>query len=375
MTTTERLKFEISARDGEARRGHLHTRHGLVDTPAFMPVATQASVKALAPVEVEATGARMVIMNTYHLWQRPGADAVHRFGGLHTLSRWGHAIVTDSGGFQAFSLASLCKLTEEGFAFCSHIDGSRRLLSPEESMRVQACLGSDIAMQLDVCPPAGAGELELVAAVERTTRWAERCVAAKDPAQALFGIIQGGTNVQLRLKHAAELARFPFDGLALGGFSVGEANALMHQTLAEVAPAVDPARPRYLMGVGTPNDLVRAVRSGIDIFDCVMPTRNARNGQAFVGSGRVVIKHSKYKDDPQPIEPGCPCFTCANGFSRGYLRHLFMAKEILCHRLLSIHNLHFYGALMRQMRERIEAGSFSEFAQRWLENNERAPSE
>ncbi|HMA92484.1 MAG TPA: tRNA guanosine(34) transglycosylase Tgt, partial [Polyangiaceae bacterium] len=204
------------------------------------------------------------------------------------------------------------------------------------------------------------------AAVERTTRWAERCLAAKDPEQALFGIVQGGTDVQLRLKHAAELARLPFDGLALGGFSVGEANESMHEALAEIVPAVDPARPRYLMGVGTPNDLVRAVRSGIDMFDCVMPTRNARNGQAFVRSGRVVIKHSKYKEDPLPVEPGCSCFTCASGFSRSYLRHLFMAREILCHRLLSIHNLHFYGALMREMRDRIDSGSFSDFAKQWL---------
>ena len=213
--TGERLEFEVFARDGEARRGRLRSRHGLVETPAFMPVGTQGSVKALSPNEVEATAARMVIMNTYHLWQRPGPDIVHKLGGLHAFSRYPHTIVTDSGGFQAFSLARLCKLTEDGFAFSSHLDGARRLLSPEESMSVQARLGADIAMQLDVCPPGGCDLVQLTAAVERTTRWAERCLIARDPAQALFGIVQGGTNVALRLRHAAELARMPFDGLAL----------------------------------------------------------------------------------------------------------------------------------------------------------------
>jgi queuine tRNA-ribosyltransferase len=362
----DRLKFEVLARDGEARRGRLYTRHGLVETPAFMPVATRASVKALAPSEVEATGARVVIMNTYHLWQRPGCDVVRLLGGLHGFSRWRHTIVTDSGGFQAFSLAALCKLTEGGFAFSSHLDGRRQLLSPEESMRVQASLGADIAMQLDVCPPANSDSLQLTSAVDRTTRWAERCLSARDPSQALFGIIQGGTDVGLRLRHAAELGRMEFDGLALGGFSVGESNATMHRTLADVVPAVDAGRPRYLMGVGTPSDLIRAVGCGVDMFDCVMPTRNARNGQAFVKQGRIVVKQARYKEDPLPIDPDCRCYTCAGAFSRAYLRHLFMAKEILCHRLLSIHNLYFYGELMRQMGEAIERGTFADLARERL---------
>lgn len=366
--TTDRLRFEVLARRGAARRGRLHTRHGMIETPAFMPVATQASVKALAPNEVEATGARMVIMNTYHLWLRPGPEVVRQLGGLHGISRWPHAIVTDSGGFQAFSLAKLCKVTEEGFAFASHLDGSRRLLTPEESMRVQGSLGSDIAMQLDVCPPAGTDRDALVAAIERTTRWGERCLASREPNQALFGIVQGGTHLDLRLRHAEELARLPFDGLALGGFSVGEANAAMHATLSELAPVVDPMRPRYLMGVGTPADLVRAVRSGVDMFDCVMPTRNARNGQAFVRGGRIVIKQAKYRDDPGPIEEGCHCFACRGGFSRAYLRHLYMAKEILCHRLISIHNLHFYGELMQQLRVSIEAGTLDTVVDQHLES-------
>jgi queuine tRNA-ribosyltransferase len=308
----------------------------------------------------------MVIMNTYHLWLRPGPDIVNGQGRLHGFSCWPHAIVTDSGGFQAFSLAKLCRLTEEGFAFASHLDGSKRLLSPEESMRVQGLLGSDIAMQLDVCPPGGSPRAALLAAIERTTRWAERCLRAKATEQALFGIIQGGTDVELRLQHAAELARLPFDGLALGGFSVGEPIEQMHRALAEVVPAVDSVRPRYLMGVGTPSDLVRAIATGIDIFDCVMPTRNARNGQAFVTNGKVTIKQARYQNDPLPLEPGCRCATCTGGYSRAYLRHLFMAKEILCHRLLSIHNLHFYGELTRQAREAIEAGCYAEFSQRRL---------
>jgi queuine tRNA-ribosyltransferase len=331
-----------------------------------MPVGTQATVKALSPQEVEQSGARMVIMNTYHLWLRPGPEIVFGRGHLHGFSRWPHVIVTDSGGFQAFSLAKLCKVSEDGFAFASHLDGSRRVLSPEESMRVQGLLGSDIAMQLDICPPGGSERAALVAAVERTTRWAERCLRAKAPEQALFGIIQGGTDIELRLRHAEELARLPFDGLALGGFSVGESNESMHRTLAEVAPAVDATRPRYLMGVGTPSDLLKAMRVGIDVFDCVMPTRNARNGQAFVSTGKVVIKHSRYREDDAPIDASCSCATCAGGYSRAYLRHLFMAKEILCHRLLSIHNLHFYGELMRQAREAIELGRFADYAARRL---------
>lgn len=365
--TERNVQFEVSCRSGHARRGELATRHGIVQTPVFMPVATQASVKSLSPAEVAETGARMVIMNTYHLWLRPGPDVVDRQGKLHQFSRWPNAIVTDSGGFQAFSLAKLCKLSEEGFAFASHIDGSRHLLSPEESMRVQGLLGSDIAMQLDVCPPGGADERTLVAALERTTRWAERCFRAKAQTQALFGIIQGGTNVALRLRHAEELGRLPFDGLALGGFSVGEPNRAMHETLREVVPAVDPHRPRYLMGVGTPEDLLKAIGTGVDVFDCVMPTRNARNGQAFVHRGRLSIKQARYRDDPLPLEPGCTCSTCAGGYSRAYLRHLYVAKELLCHRLLSVHNLHFYGELMRGAREAIEDNQYADYSARRLE--------
>jgi queuine tRNA-ribosyltransferase len=356
------IRFEIAKTDGAARAGVLCTRHGDVPTPAFMPVGTQATVKSLAPAEVAETGARMTIMNTYHLWLRPGPEVVAAHGGLHEFSRWPHAIATDSGGFQAFSLAERVKLGEDGFEFSSHLDGSRRVLSPEESMRVQGLLGSDIAMQLDVCPPGGAPRDDIVAAIARTTRWAERCLAARAPSQALFGIVQGGTDVELRLGHAAELEKLPLDGIALGGFSVGEPIDKMHETLARVVPRVDPTRPRYLMGVGTPTDLILAIGVGVDVFDCVLPTRNARNGQAFVPTGKLVIKNARFKDDTRPIDESCECPVCRGGYSRAYLRHLYMAGEILAHRLLTQHNLWFYGRLVAEARQAIEAARFSDWA-------------
>ena len=360
------ISFRVLARSGNARLGELVTRHGVLQTPLFMPVGTQATVKALTPDEIENTGARMVIMNTYHLWLRPGPEIVHAMGGLHGFSRWRHAIATDSGGFQAFSLASLGKITEDGFAFQSHLDGSKRLLSPEESMRIQGLLGSDIAMQLDVCANANSSYEELALAMERTTRWAERCLASRDRQQALFGIIQGGTSWDLRSRHAAELERLPFDGLALGGFSVGEPQDVMEQLLEKLVPRIDQTRPRYLMGVGTPANIVHAIAQGIDMFDCVMPTRNARNGQAFTDSGRLVIKQSRFKDDSRPIEESCDCPTCASRFSRAYLRHLYMSREILSHRLLSIHNLHYYGRVIKRAREEIARGAFDTWASEQL---------
>ena len=354
--------FKLEASSGHARAGVLTTAHGDITTPAFMPVGTQAGVKALDPAEVAATGARMLITNTYHLWLRPGAEVIADLGGLHEFMRWPHAIVTDSGGFQAFSLAQRTKLSEDGFAFASHLDGTRKLLSPEESMRVQGLLGSDIAMQLDVCPPAGTSRLELVRAVERTTRWAERCLKKKNPNQLLFGIIQGGTDVELRLEHAEELAALPLDGLALGGFSVGEPPADMHRAVRQIAPQMDAGRIRYLMGVGTIHDLVVAISSGVDLFDCVMPTRNARNGHVFTSEGRIVIKNSCYRDDPRVLDPACDCVACAGGFSRAYLRHLFQAREILAHRLMSAHNLRVYARLMADARQAILQDRLKEWA-------------
>jgi queuine tRNA-ribosyltransferase len=355
------ISFHVEATSGQARAGQLQTPHGTVQTPAFMPVATQASVKSLTPDEVSAAGTRLLIMNTYHLWVRPGAETVAALGGLHQFCRWPHAIFTDSGGFQAFSLADRVKVDEEGFEFSSHLDGRRLRLSPEESMRVQGLLGSDVAMQLDVCPPAGSPGSALIEAVERTTRWGRRCLAARAPGQAVFGIVQGGLDLSLRRRHARELGELEFDGLAFGGFSVGEPPEHMHAALVEVAAALDPARPRYLMGVGTLRDLVLAIDVGIDLFDCVIPTRNARNGQAFTASGKLVIRNACYKEDPRPLDPDCDCPTCRGKYSRAYLRHAYMAREIIALRLLTLHNVHVYARLVREAREAIVRNDYATF--------------
>ena len=356
------IDFKVTARSGQARAGSLATSHGEVLTPAFMPVGTQATVKALSPDELARSGTRLLIANTYHLALRPGAEVVAELGGLHEFMRWPFAIATDSGGYQAFSLASRTVVDEAGFEFSSHLDGSRHLLSPEESMRIQSLLGADIVMQLDICPPAGASRAELELAVARTTRWAKRCLESRDPRQALFGIVQGGLDIELRRSHAAELGALPFDGLALGGFSVGEPPEQMHTALESVVPALDESRPKYLMGVGMPADVIAAVRCGVDLFDCVLPTRNARNGQIFVASGRLNIRNAVYRTDRRPLEDGCSCPTCAEGFSRAYLRHLFIAGEILAHRLLTAHNVCYYQSLLRRAREAILQGSYEYWA-------------
>jgi queuine tRNA-ribosyltransferase len=357
------IRFRVEKTSGAARAGVIETEHGIVPTPTFMPVGTQATVKGLDADELERTGAKMLIMNTYHLLLRPGPEVIAEHGGLHGFSRIALAIATDSGGFQAFSLSPRVRLSEDGFEFSSHLDGERFLLSPEEAMRVQGLLGSDIAMQLDVCPPAGAPRGEVEAAVARTTRWAERCLVAKKPGQALFGIIQGGTDIDLRHEHAETLARLPLDGMALGGLSVGEPNADMHRTLSAVVPQLDPLRPRYVMGVGTPLDLVKAIGSGVDLFDCVLPTRNARNGMAFVSSGRVVVKNSEHKTSRAPLEDGCPCTACAKGYSRAYLRHLYLSHEMLAGKLITEHNLTFYGRLVADARRAVLAGEYSTWAE------------
>jgi queuine tRNA-ribosyltransferase len=356
------ISFRVERTSGNARTGVLSTLHGDVATPAFMPVGTQAVVKGVSSHEVMATGARMQIMNTYHLWLRPGPELVRELGGLHGFARWPHVIVTDSGGFQAFSLAKNMRASENGFEFASHLDGTKMLLTPEEAMRVQGLLGSDIAMQLDVCPPGGSPRADLVQAVERTTRWAERCLAARVPKQGVFGIVQGSTDVELRLLHLETLAKLPFDGLALGGFSVGEPIPEMYRALAVVAPAMPADRPRYLMGVGMPTDILTAVSHGIDMFDCVIPTRNARNGQVFTWGGKVTIKNARYKNDPQPLEEECECMACKGGYSRAYLRHLYLQGETLVLSLLSEHNLHFYGRLMAGARAAVERGEYAAWA-------------
>lgn len=373
---TEGFSFRVLATDGNARRAVLVTPHAIVDLPTFMPVGTQGSVKTLTPDRVAATGAKIVLGNTYHLWLRPGAELVAELGGLHAFTRWPHAMLTDSGGFQAFSLGaggkSLVKATEEGFAFRSHLDGSKHELSPESAVRVQGLLGADIQMQLDICPPGESARPVVEAAVAQTTRWAKRALATERPAkQALFGIVQGACFPDLRAAHAEELAALEvrgarFDGLALGGFSVGEPIPRMYETLAEVAHRVDPARPRYLMGVGTPRDLLEGIEHGVDMFDCVLPTRNARNGQALTRFGRVVIKQARYRADTRPIDPECACPACApdaNGrfFTRAYLRHLYLAGEILVLELLSVHNLWFYGELVAGARAAIERGAYAAF--------------
>jgi queuine tRNA-ribosyltransferase len=369
------ISFRVQARSRQARAGVLVTEHGDVPTPAFMPVGTQAVVKGLDAEDLERLGVRLAIMNTYHLWLRPGAEVVAAQGGLQGFSRFRGAVVTDSGGFQAFSLAERVVLREEGVEFSSHLDGRRLLLSPEEAMRVQGLLGSDVAMQLDVCPRGGAPRAEVEAAVARTTRWAERCLAAAKPGQAVFGIVQGGVDVELRLAHLDALAKLPFAGLALGGFSVGEPNELMHRTLVEVAPKLDPERPRYLMGVGTPSDLVRGIGTGIDIFDCVIPTRNARNGQAFTRTGRLAIRNARYREDSAPLEAGCRCPTCAGGYSRAYLRHLHIAHEMTAARLLTLHNVAFYVELVTGARRAIERGAYDEWAKARLSELESRDSD
>jgi queuine tRNA-ribosyltransferase len=365
----EGFAFRVVASEGHARTAVFTTPHADVDTPTFMPVGTQGSVKGLTPDEVAATGARIVLGNTYHLWLRPGPESIAALGGLRGFSRWPHAMLTDSGGFQAFSLGSgeksLVKVDEEGFTFRSHLDGAKHHLSPEEAVRVQGLIGADIQMQLDVCPPGESPRDVVEAAVLRTTRWARRALASpRPPRQALFGIVQGACFADLRRAHAEELAALDgpsFDGLALGGFSVGEPIPRMYETLHEVAHTLDPERPRYLMGVGTPRDLLEAIDAGVDMFDCVLPTRNARNGQALTRSGRVVIKQARYKTDATPIDPECTCPCCAGGYSRAYLRHLYLAGEMTVLRLLSVHNLHWYGELVSGARAAIRAGSWRQF--------------
>jgi len=382
--------FRTLASDGHARTGVMNTPHGEVETPTFMPVGTQGSVKGLAPDEVAATGARIVLGNTYHLWLRPGPELIDKLGGLHRFTQWPHAMLTDSGGFQAFSLAQQglrtsvgpasagAKITEDGVVFRSHLDGARHAMSPEVSMQVQGLIGADISMQLDECPPLSEEKVRdrraIEAAVARTTRWAHRCLEVwrrdwRPKGRALFGIVQGGTFVDLRIRHAEELAAIAdgFDGLALGGFSVGEPIPMMYEALSQVAHTLDPARPRYLMGVGTPPDLLEGIEHGVDMFDCVLPTRNARNGQALTRFGKVNIKQARFREDRAPLDEGCGCPCCAGGFSRGYLRHLFIAGEMLVLRLLSIHNLWTYGALMRDARAAIREQRYAAFKRGWLD--------
>ena len=361
------LSFQITHADGAARRGRLTLAHGVVDTPQFMPVGTVASVKAIAPDDLEKVGAQIILSNTYHLLLRPGPELVEELGGLHKFMSWDRNILTDSGGFQVYSLAEQRKITEEGAVFRSHLDGSRQELTPEKAVRIQTALGSDILMAFDECPPSQSDRAYHEASLARTTRWAGRCKTEwlKDPKGSLFGIVQGGLFKDLRTRHAQEIAALDLPGTALGGFSVGEEPQQMWEGVAHSAPLLPAEKPRYLMGVGTPEDLVRCALSGVDLFDCVMPTRVARNGLLFTRKGRLQIKAQRYAKDQRPPDDQCGCYTCRT-FTRAYLRHLFAARELLAFRLNSIHNLAYYLDLMRGLRSAIEEGSSQDYLQRAL---------
>lgn len=354
------MSFELLATDSVgARRGRFHTAHGTVETPTFMPCASVGAVKALSSHEVREAGIELILCNTYHLYLRPGHELIRDLGGLHAFTGWDGPILTDSGGFQVFSLAPLRKITEDGVLFQSHLDGSRHFLSPEKTIAIQQALGADIIMPLDECPPYPISHGEAKDALDRTLRWAERSRDVhKETDQILFGIVQGGTFPDLRERGVREMVRLGFDGYAMGGLSVGETKAEMEEVLEAALPHLPTDRPRYLMGVGTPTDLLVSVGAGVDMFDCVMPTRHGRTGSLFTATGHLNIKGAAYARDPSPVDPSCTCYTCRH-YSRAYLRHLFVTGDILGHRLNTLHNLHFYGMLMRQAREAIAEGRFA----------------
>ena len=371
------LTFRLTHTDGAARRGVVSTPHGEAETPMFMPVGTQGAVKAMTARDLEDTGARIVLGNTYHLMLRPGDRLIARRGGLHRFVGWRGPMLTDSGGYQVFSLAERRKLTEEGVRFQSHLDGSAHLLTPERAVDIQANLGADIAMVLDECPPSQSAPEVLAASLELTARWARRCrdrflalrdgatfegVTPTNPGQAQFGIVQGGTDPDLRSRSVERTLAVGFEGYAIGGLSVGEPNDVMYKVVAHTAPLLPADRPRYLMGVGTPVDLVESVARGVDLFDCVMPTRNARNGQLFTSQGPLNIRNARFAEDDGPVDPACGCYTCRT-FTRAYLRHLFVAGEMTGSTLNTLHNLSFYLDTMKAIREAIAFGTFEKFRQ------------
>lgn len=351
--------FTKEAEDGKARSGCIHTRHGDIETPVFMPVGTQGTVKGITPVQLKDLGARIILGNTYHLYLRPGDRLISRLGGLHTFSGWDRPILTDSGGFQIFSLRELNKITEEGVQFQSHLDGSHHFMSPEKSIEIQNNLGADIIMCFDECVAHPAGYAYVEDSVDRTFRWAKRCLQAhhRTEEQALFGIVQGAFFKELRKKSADQITALDFPGYAVGGLSVGEPKPLMYEMLDITVPLLPEEKPRYLMGVGTPEDFFEAVERGVDMFDCVMPTRNARNGTLFTSRGKLVIRNACYTEDPLPPDPNCSCYTCRT-FSRAYLRHLFNAREMLGPILATYHNLTFFTVLMERIRLSIRQQTF-----------------
>ncbi len=354
-------EFKVHKTEGHARRATLMTAHGAVQTPVFMAVGTKATVKAMTPEELKECGTQVVLGNTYHLHLRPGEKTIKKMGGLHKFMNWHGPILTDSGGFQVFSLSQLRNMNEEGVEFRSHLDGAKHFISPEKSMEIQMDLGSDIIMAFDECLQYPATEEEIDKSMALTYRWLLRSKAAMTrPESLLFGIVQGGLSLQHRLKSMEQICSVDLPGYALGGFSVGEPIHLMHELLPDVAPRMPANKPRYLMGVGTPTDLIIAIDSGIDMFDCVMPTRVARNGTIYTWRGKVSIKRAEYREDSSPLDPECDCYTCTN-YSKAYLRHLFLSGEILGSRLNTIHNIHFYMKLMERSRKAIEEGRWAEF--------------
>lgn len=363
--------FKLLKTENKARRGEFTTPHGTVQTPVFMNVATVAAIKgALDACDLESIGCQVALSNTYHLHLRPGEDIVKNMGGLHKFMNWSRPILTDSGGFQVFSLSTLRKIEEEGVTFASHIDGHRIFMSPEKSMQIQSALGSDIAMAFDECVENPSPYEYVKASCERTTRWLARCKDelnklnkapdCTNPGQMLFGINQGGTYDDLRVEHMKEIAKLNLPGYAIGGLAVGESHEEMYRIIDSVEPHMPKDKPRYLMGVGTPTNIIEGVARGIDFFDCVLPARNARHGHLYTENGCINLNNEKYKEDPLPIDPECDCYVCKN-YSRAYLRHLFRAKEMLAMRFAVIHNLHFYNKLMERIREALDSGTFEEF--------------
>ena len=354
-------EFKLRHTSGQARRGSFMTAHGSFETPTFMAVGTKATVKAMTPEELRACGTQVVLGNTYHLHLRPGEELIQKMGGLHKFMNWSGPILTDSGGFQVFSLSGLRKMSEAGVEFSSHLDGAKYFISPEKSMQIQMALGSDIIMAFDECLQYPATDEQIKKSMDLTHRWLLRSHQAMTrPESLLFGIVQGGLSLEHRKYSLEQVTSVDLPGYALGGFSVGEPIHLMHELLPDIAPLMPAHKPRYLMGVGTPLDLIISIDAGVDMFDCVLPTRVARNGTLYTWQGKISIKRQEYKEDPGPLDPECDCYTCKN-YSRAYLRHLFLSGEILGARLNTIHNLHFYMTVMRKAREALEQGRWTEY--------------
>ncbi|MDR1773411.1 MAG: tRNA guanosine(34) transglycosylase Tgt [Clostridioides sp.] len=367
----EAVRFELikTCKQSGARLGKLHTPHGVIETPIFMPVGTQATVKSMTPEELKDIGSQIILSNTYHLYMRPGQEIIKKAGGLHKFMNWDKPILTDSGGFQVFSLGPLRKIHEEGVEFRSHLDGSKHFISPEKSIEIQNTLGSDIMMAFDECAPYPAERDYVKNSLERTTRWLKRCKEAhtNTEKQSLFGIVQGGMYKDLREQSAKEITDIELPGYAIGGLSVGEPKNVMYDVLEHTTPFLPKDKPRYLMGVGSPDDLIEGVIRGVDMFDCVLPTRIARNGTAMTSMGKVVVRNATYQEDFTPLDPNCDCYTCRN-YSRAYLRHLVKTNEILGARLLTIHNLYFLLSLMEKVREAIKEDRLLDFRKEFFSN-------